>query len=112
MRETAGEAQVDFLVPAKLASRYHVRITEVSAQEARLRMPFLPSMFRKGVMSCCPAQLTVAADEHATCVRGVFAPDEADGSEDAHFRFAQPITPRELEILRGTCEVGAAHAAR
>ncbi len=112
MRETPSEAQVDFLVPAKLASRYHARITEVSAQEARLRMPFLPSMFRKGVMSCCPAQLTVAADDQATCVRGVFQPDDEDDSKDAHFRFAQPITRRELDILRGTCEFETLHVAR
>jgi hypothetical protein len=106
MRDT-GDAQLDFLVPAQLASRYHARITEVSAEEARLRMPFLPSMFRKGVMSCCPAQLTIAEDERATCVRGVFEPDANDASTDAHFRFLQPISPRELEILRCRCTVGA-----
>ena len=112
MRDTPDDAQLDFIVPAKLASRYRARITEVSAEEARLRMPFLPSMFRKGVMASCAAQLTVAEDERATCVRGVFRPDEADASQDAHFRFAQPISTRELEVLRGRCEGAAAHAAR
>ena len=104
MRDTPDDAQLDFLVPAKLASRYRARIIEVSNEEARLRMPFLPSMFRKGVMASCAAQLTVAEHERATCVRGVFRPDEADASQDAHFRFAQPISPRELEALRGRCE--------
>jgi hypothetical protein len=92
------EVLIDFLVPAKLASRYRARLAEVSFHEVRLELPFRPAPFRLGILVSCPARLTLVVRAHVVQLVGTFEP-EVDTTR-ASFRFEQPISPRDLELLR------------
>lgn len=113
---------VDFLVPARLASRYRARLTALSPIEATLSLRFCPSLFRSGIIACCQAEISLIAGAAAARVRGVFqlessvdssAGADRDGRErpvaqarngtTARFRFAETVSPADLELLAKAC---------
>jgi len=91
---------VDFLVPARLASRYRARLTALSPVEAELRLSFCPSIFRSGTLACCPAEISAVFGAAAVRVRGSFHVDGGSSGTTARFRFDPPIALRELEVLQ------------
>ena len=91
---------VDFLVPARLASRYRARLTALSPLEAELRLSFCPSIFRSGALTCCPAEISAVFGAAAVRVRGSFHVEGGSSGTTARFRFDPPIALRELEVLQ------------
>ena len=91
---------VDFLVPARLASRYRARLTALSPLEAELRLSFCPSIFRSGALTCCPAEISAVFGAAAVRVRGSFRVEGGSSGTTARFRFDPPIALRELEVLQ------------
>ncbi len=99
----ADELIVDFLVPARLASRYRARLAAVSAFEAELRLAFCPMIFRSGILSCCPAEITSRCGAGAIRLRGMFHLDASGGATVARFRFDEPVGAAELHTLERAC---------
>ncbi len=95
-----GGLVIDFLVPARLASRYWARLTALSAAEAELSLSFCPSIFRSGVLTCCPAEISAVFGASAVRVRGSFHLEGGSSCTTARFRFDPPITLRDLELLQ------------
>lgn len=93
-------ALIDLRVPANLASRYRVRLAEVTRDYALLELAFLPALFRKGILTSCPADLTVVVGSLVIQVRGVFHPEDASGHAAARFDYDGVVEPREIEMLR------------
>jgi hypothetical protein len=91
---------IDFLVPACLASRYRARLTALSPFEAELRLSFCPSIFRSGILNCCPAEISVVSRGAWVRARGSFRLDGGSSGTTARFHFEPPITPRDLKILQ------------
>jgi hypothetical protein len=96
---------VDFLVPARLASRYRARLVAVSAGAAELQLSFCPKMFRSGELTACPAEISLIVGASVVRRRGLFEIEGADGSSGTtgHFAFEEPIEGGDLDLLRGAC---------
>jgi hypothetical protein len=95
-----GGLLIDFLVPASLASRYRARLTALSRAEAELSLSFCPSIFRSGVLTCCPAEISAVFGASAVRVRGSFHLEGGRSCTTARFRFDPPIALRDLELLQ------------
>jgi hypothetical protein len=96
----AGGLLIDFLVPARLASRYRAQLTALSPAEAELRLSFCPSIFRSGALTCCPAEISAVFGAAAVRVRGSFHLEGGSSCTIARFRFDPPIALHDLQLLQ------------
>jgi hypothetical protein len=100
MTHGASELVVDFLVPARLASRYRARLTALSPLDAEIAFAFPPSIFRSGVLVSCPARICFVRGREVVSTRGILWIDKGSNRATGRLQFEKPMMFRELDVLR------------
>jgi hypothetical protein len=101
----ATDVVVDFLVPARLASRYRASVTAISPLEAELRFAFCPSIFASGVLVSCPAAMLVVVGREVVGARGILWMEPAMKRTVGRFQFESPMAAPDLERVRHLCHI-------
>lgn len=102
---SASDIVLDFLVPARLASRYRVRLKALSPLSAELQLAFCPSIFRSGVLVSCPAELSLVLRDDALRLRGIFRVERGANDTTGRLQFSEAVMFRDLELLRRACRL-------
>jgi hypothetical protein len=106
MRNGANhDVLIDLLVPARFASRYWARLTELSADDASVRFAFCPSVFGSGVVLSCPATLSVHRGLDVTVTRGILWAGRDSQRTTARFEFERPMSSLQIELVRRFCQI-------
>ena len=105
MNANGARVLIDFLVPARLASRYRASVTALSPIEAEISFPFCPSIFGSGVLVSCPATLSLVIGSKVTGARGILWIGQGAKRTTARFQFEKLVGEEDLELWRHACQL-------
>jgi hypothetical protein len=103
-KNAASDVVIDFLVPARFASRYRAAVTAICTVEAELRFAFCPRLFGTGVLVSCPATLSLVRGPTVIGSRGILWIGQDSERTTARFQFESPLSLSQVELLRHACQ--------